>query len=198
METTSQSPITPEIYSAFVGKLYNRSDDPSKDFCHAILGIATEIHELQNATDEVNAIEELGDLYFYLEALRQVIQDFRGPVDDFDVVPGLDYLVKLSESLGTKQTIAVTVNTLLDDAKRWVGYGKTPKSLPEVLRTCTEVVLFTGARCEHLPPGAYSHQKVLRANMAKLLKRYPGGEFSAFHAVVRDVEAERGVLQAAQ
>lgn len=39
-------------------------------------------------------------------------------------------------------------------------------------------------------------EDILRANMAKLLVRYPGGEFDAFRAVTRDTEAERAALAA--
>ena len=192
----NQSPITNEIYGAFVRKLFNRSGDPSKDFTHAILGIATEIHELQNATDAVNAIEELGDLSFYLVALGQVVEDHEGVLTgDFDPEEGLRTLIDLSRSTSINTAIANTVNTLLDDAKRWVGYGKKPKSLPEVFRTCAELVIFVNMTSQYT---CRDSSKILRANMAKLLERYPGGEFSQYHALVRDLDAERVVLQAAQ
>lgn len=192
----NQSPITPEIYDQFVRRLFNRSGDPSKDFTHAILGIATEIHEFQNATDELNAIEELGDIWFYLVALSQVIEDHEGVMTgDFDPEEGLMTLLNLAKGTSIKTAISNTVNTLLDDAKRWVGYSKQPKSLPEVFRTCAELFIFVNQSSDYV---CNDTNKVLRANMAKLLKRYPGGEFSQYHALVRDLDAERDVLQAAQ
>lgn len=190
-EIKSQSPSTPS-YEDFVRKLFNRSDDPSKDFTHAVLGVVTEIHEYLSATDEVNAREELGDLAFYRVGLRQVITDLIGPFNTPDLSEGLQYLHEQAIKGGCAPIIANTCNTLLDDAKRWVGYGKQPKSLPEVYRTVSELIHFVNQTGPYPDSDA---ARVQRTNMAKLLQRYPGGEFSQYHALVRDLGAERAVLE---
>ena len=41
------------------------------------------------------------------------------------------------------------------------------------------------------------YERIQAVNMAKLLKRYPGGEFDSFRAVVRDLDGERAVLESA-
>lgn len=190
-ETQSQSPGTP-TYDQFVRKLFNRSGDPSKDFTHAVLGVVTEIHEYLSATDEVNAREELGDLAFYEMALSQVISDHIGIFPYPDLSEGLQYLHEQAIKGGCSTIIANTCNTLLDDAKRWVGYNKEPKSLTEVHRTVCELIRFVNQT------GPYPDKdtaRIQRTNMAKLLKRYPGGEFSQYHALVRDLGAERAVLE---
>ena len=181
-------------YYAFVKKLFNRTGDPSKDFAHAILGIVTEIHEYRNATDKVNAIEELGDIQFYLMALLQVIEDHAGLSPPFADSDGIPALFEAADRVGAACLIAETCNTLLDDAKRWIGYGKEPKSLDEVFRTVFELVFFV-SRTGFYPVNDTDTDRILLVNMAKLLKRYPGGEFSAYHAVVRDLEGERAVLE---
>ena len=188
----NQSPTTP-TYDSFVRKLFNRSGDPSKDFTHAVLGIVTEIHEFRNATDEVNALEELGDLRFYVQALRQVVLDVEGPHEIPDINAGLQALVDLSAKMGMTKAVAHACNELLDIAKRWVGYGKAPKSLAEVLHTCANLVLFVNMTSQN---GCQDSLRIEASNMAKLLKRYPGGEFSQYHALVRDLGAEREVLAA--
>ena len=188
----NQSPTTP-TYDSFVRKLFNRSEDQSKNFAHAILGVVTEIHEFRNATDEVNALEELGDMRFYLQALHQVVVDVEGPHEIPDINAGLQALVDLSAKMGMSKAVAHVCNDLLDIAKRWVGYGKAPKSLAEVLHTCANLSLFVNMTS---PNGCQDVLRIEASNMAKLLKRYPGGEFSQYHALVRDLDAERDVLAA--
>lgn len=181
------------IYGEFVRKLFNRSGDPSKDFTHAILGIVTEIHEYLSAKDEVNGLEELGDLAFYLVALAQVVEDHVGPATGFTPDTVTSLLERIDQH-GAAPVIADVCNSLLDDAKRWVGYGKEPKSLHEVLATVTDLVVAVNLT------GPYPCEDMARletTNMRKLLKRYPGGEFSQYHAIVRDLDGERAVLESA-
>lgn len=200
-ETTNQSPPTSAVQAAypdFVRRLYNRTGDLSKDFAHAILGIVTEIHEFRTATDDVNALEELGDLFFYTEALEQVLDEFD---QEFSATLAVDHLVRPAaialvdrvRGSTSGHIIDQEVKKLLDHAKRWVGYGKAPAApITVFVDVCVLVSLV-----EHLAPTQFALDRVLEANMKKLLKRYPTGEFDAFRAVVRDLEAERAVLQAA-
>lgn len=183
-------------YDDFVRKLFNRSEDPSKNFAHAIMGIVTEIHEFRNATDEVNALEELGDIRFYLQALSQVVVEAEGDygiLSDNEVEKSIAALIDMSAKVGISQTVAHGCNELLDIAKRWVGYGKAPKSLADVMHACAMLTLFVNMTS---PNSCQDVVRIEASNMAKLLKRYPGGEFSQFHALVRDLEAERNVLAA--
>ena len=188
-------------YSDFVRRLFNRSGDPSKDFTHAILGIVTEIHEFQNATDEVNAMEEAGDLIFYDEALRQVVQD-QMPAGQLPAPETLrakhlgDLFAEAHTVQDAHRLIRAKANDLLDQAKRWVGYGKQPADLPQVYRDAVTLSRF--AREVGIYGGAFSRDQLVSSNMAKLLKRYPGGEFDAFRALQRDLVGERSVLEAAQ
>jgi hypothetical protein len=183
-------------YPDFVRRLFNRSGDPSKDFSHAILGLATECHEYEAATDRVNAIEELGDVEFYQVALRQVIEDrLQVTLDAFDDEVEREVTLILS-STRPEVLLKDTINTLLDHAKRWVGYERAPAGFEAVL------VLAQVAQKVSRELGAVKHadasQAHIRAvNMAKLLKRYPGGDFDQFRALQRDLDGEREVLEAA-
>ncbi|MBT2325531.1 hypothetical protein J7E62_24665 [Variovorax paradoxus] len=187
-------------YPAFVRKLFNRSGDPSKDFSHAILGVATETHEYLRATDRVNAIEELGDNEFYVEAATQVIEDFLGsplPMSDIEseVESDMRLFLRLTP-LGQIEMLSLTINQLLDHAKRWIGYERAPASLPAVFVQ----VLFVQQASREI--GIVRHADATKAlirsvNMAKLLKRYPGGDFDQFRALQRDLGAERATLESA-
>jgi hypothetical protein len=192
-------------YPDFVRKLFNRSDDPSKDFTHAILGIKTEIHEYLHATDRINAIEELGDLAFYVEAMRQVINDYLVE-GGYDTIHELDIEREMKTDLAILATfeprtakfeeLSTLLNDLLDDAKRWVGYGREPDSLPAVFLSAAGAAAFAqslGILSE--TPTEPDHIKAV--NMAKLLKRYPGGDYDQFRALQRDLDGERETLEAA-
>lgn len=189
--------IAPAQYSDFVRKLYNRSGDPSKDFTHAILGVVTETYEYRMAYDSTNALEELGDLEFYVEALAQVIDDKLdmrpSPCDD-TTVERIGALLAKVENDGYQAAVNEACNNLLDEAKRWVGYGKEPKNL---LSTWHEVAALTYVVNIRGGFPNEDRQAIRSSNMRKLLKRYPGGEFSQFHALVRDTEAEREAIQRA-
>jgi hypothetical protein len=185
-------------YPAFVRKLFNRSGDPSKDFAHAVLGIATENHELLSATDRVNAIEEIGDAEFYAVALQQVIEDrWQHPLEmaalEDTIQEDVDLILSSTEPYALLQD---TTNELLDHAKRWVGYGRAPERL-EASYTLA-IVAQRVARELSLVKHADATQAHIRSvNMAKLLKRYPGGDFDQFRALQRDLGAERATLESA-
>lgn len=185
-----QSPGTP-TYSEFVRRLFNRSGNPASDFTHAILGIVTEIHEYEFAKDAVNGLEELGDLRFYIVALRQVIEDLTGLPLPPTALPDLS-TAKPAYPRGTVDDMSTA---LLDHAKRWIGYGKQPADLVSVFNTTATLAYFANITGPY-PCGDY--RRIEAVNMAKLLKRYPGGEFDAFRAVVRDLDGERAVLESAQ
>lgn len=191
---------TPVSYGAFVRSLFQRSGDPSKDFTHAVLGIVTEIHEYLSAQDDTNGLEELGDLRFYEEALRQVIEDHVGPpaypvnaVLDGEGWDGLSAMFLSADIEGPASVTSAYTNSLLDDAKRWVGYGKQPASLYEVLDTVTHLVEFVNRTG---PYPCEDSEHIEATNRAKLDKRYQG-LFTQDKALNRDTQAERAAIQAA-
>lgn len=185
-------------YQAFVAKLFNRNaGDLSKDFSHAVMGITTEIFELLNATDEVNAIEEGGDLGFFHVALDIVVADALAAagLDPLDgaVQAHLDAMNEALAGEDPADTMNRYVVDLLDHAKRWVGYGSMPKppDWPVISAkarvACTLAIALSSV-------ADVPKDRIVKANIAKLSKRYPGGEFDALRAVVRDTEAERAAV----
>ena len=185
--------ITNQDYTDFVRKLFNRQDDVSKDYAHAVLGVVTEVHEYLNAVDEVNALEELGDLEFFVEAFAQVVADVTGERPDLsedDMLAAAIEWAPLEQDL--LPAIQTTLNELTNTVKRWVGYGKQPENLPELWKIAAFVV-FAANQAGRYP--TVDRQLVRAANVRKLLKRYPEGEFNQMRALVRDVEAERDAIQ---
>lgn len=187
------STITHQDYSDFVRKLFNRCEDPSKDYAHAVLGVVTEIHEYLNATDDVNALEELGDLEFFVEAFAQVVADVTGERPDLsedDMLAAAVEWAPLDHDL--LPAIQTTLHELTNTVKRWLGYGKQPADLQEIWKTAA-FVAFAANQAGCYP--TVDRQLVRSANVRKLLKRYPDGEFNQMRALVRDVEAEREAIQ---
>ncbi len=187
----TMSDLTPESYTKFVRRLFNRSDDSSKDFAHAVLGVVTEIHEFRTAEDATNALEELGDIEFFVEALAQVVSDVAGDRPTLQQTDIDTLAAEVGEDLPATEFISNTCNELCDHVKRWVGYGKAPTDLHHVWRLAAVAGFCANAVSHH---ANLDRQAVREANVRKLLKRYPGGEFSQFHALVRDKGAEREAI----
>lgn len=183
-------------YKAFVAKLFARNGDLSKDFAHAVMGIVTECHELFKATDEVNALEEKGDLRFFVEAAELVIREHlqANPVGQAEIEASTRRTLSEAFKLPRSEAFQQYAVDLLDAAKPWVGYAKAPKDFAALLVKIN--VIMSIALTDSI--GHHTEEQIMRANMAKLLKRYPGGEFDAFRAVERDLGAERAVLEQQQ
>ena len=187
---TSTEVLATVGYPGFVRSLFNRSGDLGKDFTHAVLGIVTELHEYMNATDATNQLEEAGDLVFYFEAARQVLDDF-SPLD-----PGAFAQAEAAVSLPADQSLADLATPWMDMAKRWVGYGKAP-TMPtvEILAGLSAMISYVVLRCQD---NDHTENQVITANIEKLLERYNGMRFNAERAVNRDLGAEREVLENAR
>lgn len=186
-------------YPGFVRSLFNRTGDPAKDFAHAVLGVVTEVYELRAATDEVNAVEEFGDLMFYCEALEQVIGDYLAAAggEYKDACPGghrFDsgfIFIEFADPRKGREFLNDSTNNLLDAAKRWVGYGKAPGNCSGLLGQALYLSNMT------LQESGFSAQPAIArlVNIEKLLERYNGMDFDADRAVNRNLVAERSVLE---
>jgi NTP pyrophosphatase (non-canonical NTP hydrolase) len=85
-----ENDIEPAVYSEFVRTLFKKMGTHEASCMHAAIGIAGEGGELLDAIKKVwiynrildvsNVVEELGDLEFYMEALRGLVGVTRGEV----------------------------------------------------------------------------------------------------------------------
>lgn len=181
-------------YPAFVASLFNRSGHQAQDFTHAVLGVATETHELLVATDAVNGLEEQGDLRFYGQAVINLVEEFTGLDFDYDLADSVyKRLIAHGEVIGSEAVINEARTDILDVAKRWIGYGKEPENLQLAGAQVIALVQFVS---EHARFSEEDACKVELVNVDKLLLRYKGLKFNANHAVNRDVQAERSRLEA--
>ena len=193
-----------ETYAAFVAKLFNRTGDLSKDFTHACLGIYTEVGELFDSKEILEAILEAGDLMFFGQALDMVIDEFVTTVltqytpDDYMKAwtAQEEATLNYARSHHHDAVLRQFGTDLLNASKRWVGYGKVP-TLEDVCAVRCKARVIIPLALAYSMVNDRTPEEFVRANMAKLLKRYPGGEFDAYRAVNRDTEAEREAAQQA-
>lgn len=190
-------------YEGFVRSLFNRTGQHSADFTHAVLGLTTEVYELAQARDAVNAVEEFGDLFFYMIALSVVIQDAYPELPKASSRAELDAahaaLVERFPGLVTlpkAQALELALCELQDMAKRWIGYGKAPSLPPLQILMLSGFVLAVVQRSTAFDEALEDEDEVIEANVAKLIERYKGIKFNADHAVNRDTGKEREVLNA--
>jgi len=139
---------------------------------HAFIGLATEIDEYNAAIfnyDKVNALEELGDMLWYLAILKDEL--------DFSILyyaPG-----------------DITFNSDgLDLAKKTMFYGKE-LDLKKVGNYATETYIKT---LHHIMNLDTNPKDVMDTIIAKLKARY-GDKFTNTNAEQRDLDRERTILE---
>jgi hypothetical protein len=162
-------------YPVFVAHLFAKRSQGVDGLLHAAIGIIGEVIELERATSYDNLVEEAGDIEFYLEAGRQVIQ--ARPLTAVAVAPNT--LVDLFPYL--RQHAA----EILDHAKKAWVYNKLagPQALAWHFLSIS-AGLDVLAELLDVPRDTFAS-----ANMTKLRKRYPNGYTDAAAQARADKEA---------
>jgi hypothetical protein len=137
----------------------------SLDFMHGAAGLVTELLELEEAEDELNAMEEAGDCAWFIALMCNAIDyDFTGRI--------------IGKSILTHPEIG-----LLDIAKRWFAYGK----LSDNHKSEAKFLL------QYIYEKLNMQSEILEANIKKLKARYPN-KFSQDDALNRDKGAEYAAM----
>lgn len=89
--------------------------------------------------------------------------------------------------------LSTEVGELIDVFKRQLAYGK-PLDNVNIKEEIGDIMWYLGNLCNQR---GYSLEECMGMNITKLYKRYPD-KFSADNALVRDLEAERKVLEAGE
>lgn len=133
---------------------------------HMAVGISGEASELLDANldDMKNIIEELGDIEFYLEGLRQGLNATNPYLPDG----------RLKRKNSVRRTIQILAGDILDTVKKYVIYNQD-------LREQDLHALINGLTIELR--NAYvtfniTRDQVIAANIEKLGKRYSAGSYS--------------------
>jgi len=167
-------------FAYFIGarsKMENKLDQ-----MHCAIGISTEIAELMNAVvskDKENAIEEIGDIFWYLSNLERLMGVDSEHLPD----PKGRNKIFLDEWLCGHQE-------LVDHYKKAVFYGSdvNAKYVKQHIATCNEILIAL------LYTEGISVQDVLTKNISKLKKRYPY-KFTKEAAENRDINKEKNVFK---
>lgn len=155
--------------------------DVTPDLLHATLGLADELFEYNMSQSWLNAVEELGDLCWFVALAGHAINHdpFDAPQPDLDKAP----------------TLTDAVASFVGSVKKSYAYGKDLDTVS--LRYLLDVIV---ARVAVIAENKVkrSLDEVLSANIAKLEARYPE-KFTQDAAILRGIKQEaaamRGTLQ---
>lgn len=163
-----------EGYKDMVFRLFKTQGAVETDIMHAAIGISGEVAELLAATSRENAVEELGDIEFYLEALKQQLLNnfpYRRSASNMgsDVVSRPEqFIIRVSGALLDLAKKSWVYKQEVNAEKMWVAVGDVERALRSVYLIAD--ITSTEAR---------------QSNMEKLQKRYPLGEYSDKAAQIR-------------
>jgi NTP pyrophosphatase (non-canonical NTP hydrolase) len=160
-----------------------RDSGPEHRMLHAAIGFATEAIELLNHTDKLNALEELGDLYWYAAIA----------LDALEVQP--DQLVITPPStvaqMALLSQIVADSGDCLDAMKKVIFYNRPlDVARTKILVLIGKILGTAGCLSEQLD---MTVEEVLSANIRKLKARYPE-KFTSASALSRDLCNERAAL----
>lgn len=154
-------------YRQMVKNLFKTMGSQEATVMHAAIGLSGEVAELTAARDRDEVVEEVGDIEFYLEALRQHVGGTRGQ------------FVSQDTDIGSLQLDLVRLSgTVLDMAKKSWVYGRKlddkviHETIDRIDSVLAELRNILGCR----------KSEILEANQIKLGKRYPQGVYTDGHA----------------
>ena len=149
---------------------------------HAVLGLTGELTEFRSAVEEqnqINILEELGDFYWYLAIIENILNiDFEND-HDFQRTEGNPHELV--------NDLEYYICSMVDSLKRQIFYGAEGRDWV-YMGYQTHLLLKT--LCELFQT---SESEVKAKNIAKLKARY-GDKFSEDKAINRDLNKELGAL----
>lgn len=168
---------------------------------HAILGLCTEMHEVYDAIelkdpntwDNVNLLEEFGDQLWYLAIAADELKITK-QINDFKVesVDQETLCNPMSKYIFIKSLRQLQAG-LLDTCKKVMFYGKQ-LDLEVVKENIFTQYLMLRANIVLISQDEETIDSVMHINLAKLKQRYPE-KFDGYKAEIRDLDAERAILE---
>ena len=168
---------------------------------HAILGLCTEMHEIYDAIelkdpntwDNVNILEEFGDQFWYLAIAADELKITK-QINDFKVesVDNATLCNPMSKYIFIKSLRQLQAG-LLDTCKKVMFYGKQ-LDLEVVKENIFTQYLMLRANIVLISQDEETIDSVMHINLAKLKQRYPE-KFDGYKAEIRDLDAERSILE---
>lgn len=132
------------------------------DLIHMSIGLVGELLEYQQSEDEGNALEELGDMLFYVEGLKQAIE----------IAAGEQMIWIEPKDSDEVWCIEEVVQDLTDAVKKYTMYNK-PTDWELLWDYCLELKRLI---CdEAMEDYGRTLEELEASNIKKLTKRYPSG-----------------------
>ena len=157
----------------------------SDRFCHAVLGLVSEIGELRGARDQTHAFEELGDIMYYI-ALGCAVME---------VEPDLSEFVTLDSHEAVAELELATAD-LADQAKRLRYYGTSLSTDNKSLLTnCFSQLVNALATLADEVTSGKTLSDIADGNIRKLKARYPE-KFTLKDCENRNVTSEYAAMTA--
>ena len=140
---------------------------------HMATGLSGEAAELLDHNGADNLLEELGDIEFYLEGIRESLEAERSR-------ELLESVVPVQFDLYLRGTV-VSSGTILDLVKKHVAYNQ-PLNVPLMLN---EIYILEACLCRLRQCRGLTLEQVLEGNMRKLAKRYKNFDYTDAAAKAR-------------
>ena len=152
-------------------------DGPKVHLIHMTMGICGEVGELYGSMSMDNTVEELGDIEFYMQGLRQGLNIPRYTVvDNRDLLP--DFI--------NNHSLITSSAEILDLVKKHVIYDQ-PLKRNEVIRAMVIFEYHMQAKREF---EGITYEHTLEGNMDKLAVRYKNFQYSDAQAEQRNDKKE--------
>lgn len=145
---------------------------------HAALGIVTELMEYYDSEGDINAKEELGDVYWYVAIAA----------DELELT--FDEIKESHNGIGTPE---IAMGGLCDVIKRASFYG-VPFDTQKFTQWLGLILHWLERHCRGWK---ITPEECMAANIAKLRKRFPD-KFTTDNAVNRDKDAEIEAVKASR
>jgi len=172
-------------YTQFAMRTLKPLGSDALDFAHAALGLVDEAYELALSTSEENALEEIGDLCWFLALAGKSLG-----VAPFDAERGMHYDQRASGTIGTMvEWLGEHAALIAGDAKKWLVYGKRPgESIEHRMARMVDLIRSIGE--QH----GWTLEEIQEANIRKLAARFPDG-YTDLAAKERNKAAEMKALR---
>lgn len=152
----------------------------SADLLHAALGLADEHHEYHTASSWLNAVEELGDLCWFIALASTELR-----TDPFE---SLERFTRFNPQL---PVLAETVGEFISLVKKSYAYG-APLDKTRLCYLLSSMVVRIQAIAE--AKADRTLDELLAGNIAKLQARYPD-QFTEVAALTRNIPSEARALK---
>lgn len=159
---------------------------------HMLIGIVGEVAEFMTVQSRKDALEELGDLKFYVEGFKQGLAELGYSLKDLTDV-GYDLTI-IKPYYGIEQALTIAMGELVDQTKKLVIYDK-PETPDWINKLFVAVYTFEILLDNISDRYGFTDAEIHEDNFTKLSKRYEGIVYSNEAAIARadkqpEVESE--------